>query len=208
MGLQQPYFSMIFRTIKSSIDDTRQTLGLFNKDWNTFKSNFVNAKRKNIKNPLDKYETINLNGGGFKEGISSIFRSKDLNGLKEYNRLVESGLSPMKAYSQTMKGCSEEARKNAVAMAKGKITYEEATKSLGSMGAGAKAAALGLKALSIAGNMIAMWAISEVITRTVSAINDYANSAEIAREKVQCQVIDVLLFNSVLLVYYIYLERM
>lgn len=34
---------MIFKTITSSVDETRKTLALFNKDWNTYKSNWQNA---------------------------------------------------------------------------------------------------------------------------------------------------------------------
>ena len=30
--------SMIFKTIDSSVDNTRKTLALFNKDWNTYKT--------------------------------------------------------------------------------------------------------------------------------------------------------------------------
>ena len=34
---------MIFKTINDSIDGTRKTLALFNKDWNTYKRNWQNA---------------------------------------------------------------------------------------------------------------------------------------------------------------------
>lgn len=34
---------MIFKIINSSVDETRKTLTLFNKDWNTYKRNWQNA---------------------------------------------------------------------------------------------------------------------------------------------------------------------
>ena len=34
---------MIFKTITSSVDESRKTLALFNKDWNTYKTNWQNA---------------------------------------------------------------------------------------------------------------------------------------------------------------------
>lgn len=34
---------MIFKQIDSSVDETRKTLALFNKDWNTYKRNWQNA---------------------------------------------------------------------------------------------------------------------------------------------------------------------
>lgn len=151
--------------MKSSIDDSRQSLGLFSKDWNVFKSNFTNARKTSIEHPIYEDQTIALNGGGFKSGISSIFRSKDLNGLKEYNRYVEAGLHPMKAYSLSMKGCSE-----------------EATKSIKSMGSSSKAAAIGMKALSIASNMIVGMVVIKVVELVATAINNYANRIKYAQE--------------------------
>ena len=35
--------STIFKTITSSVDESRKTLALFNKDWNTYKTNWQNA---------------------------------------------------------------------------------------------------------------------------------------------------------------------
>ena len=47
----------------------------------------------------------------------------------------------------------------------------------------AKAGQVALKGLAIAGNMIAMWAISKVLQITIEKITELANASEIAEEK-------------------------
>lgn len=49
---------------------------------------------------------------------------------------------------------------------------------------GAKAAALGMKALAVAGNMIAMWAITKAIDFVIKGIDNLAHSAEHCKERV------------------------
>lgn len=49
----------------------------------------------------------------------------------------------------------------------------------------AKAASVAMKALAMAGNMIAMWAITAIITKAAEAINNYVHRVEIAREKLE-----------------------
>ena len=52
---------MIFKTINSSVDNTRKTLALFNKDWNTYKTNWQNG----------------FSQSGISGGIKSIFQTKN-----------------------------------------------------------------------------------------------------------------------------------
>lgn len=70
----------------------------------------------------------------------------------------------MKAYKESMMGCTEEAKKNAVAMAKGSMTLEQATKNMGAMSLSAKAGKIALQGLAMAGNMLAFMAITKLIT--------------------------------------------
>ena len=174
-------YSTIFKTMQSSIDKSRQTLGLFNKDWNTFKSNWLIASRKEYNEPI--YDrTLSLQGGGFKSGISSLFNSNDINGLKEYDRLIKSGLSPMKAYKASMMGCTEEAKKNAVAMAKGSMTLQEATKNMDTMSLSAKAGKIAIQGLAMAGNMLVFMAISKLITSMYELTQVSKDVAQKAKE--------------------------
>lgn len=182
---------MIFKTVSDDITGVTKSISIFNSTLSTMK--------KNIKNGQSVAYSI-FNGNKINQ--------KDIQSIINYADAIKNGAKPSEAYKNNLLGCSVAAKQYVVDARKAGKSTDELVDGLKDVPKTSKAATLGLKALSIAGNMIAMWAISEVITRTVSAINDYANSAEIAREKVQCQVIDVLLFNSVLLVYYIYLERM
>ena len=67
---------MIFKTIISSVDETRKTLALFNKDWNTYKSNWQNAN-------------------GIFGKIGSVFTpantisKSDINAIKAYNAQID-----------------------------------------------------------------------------------------------------------------------
>lgn len=165
---------MIFKVIKSSVDESRKSLGLFNKDWNMFKTNWQNAARTSVQNPVypqDRNMTIALQGGGIKSGIASMFKSSDLNGLEYYNRLTQSGVSHMKAYQLALTGCSESVKQNAVAIARGTMSYEEAVASLKQMTAATRVAEFGMKALSIAANMLTFMAISKLITLAIEGID-------------------------------------
>lgn len=55
--------------------------------------------------------------------------------------------------------------------------------SLQQMTIGAKAASVAMKALSIAGNMIAMWAIGEVISFAIKELDNFFNASDKAIEK-------------------------
>ena len=63
--------SMIFKTIDSSVDNTRKTLALFNKDWNTYKTNWQQGFSQN----------------GVAGGIKSIFQSSNSNSVISKDQL-------------------------------------------------------------------------------------------------------------------------
>lgn len=96
----------IFSTIDDSVDKNRKTLALFNKDWDTYKKNWQNST------------------GGINSKLGTIFNSNDINCLKEYNKQLKNGIQPSIAYKNTMSNCTAEAKKNAVAIAKGTTTIE------------------------------------------------------------------------------------
>lgn len=158
---------MVFKTIESSVDKSRTSLALFNKDWNIFKTNWQNAS------------------GGFENKFATIFNSNDVNCLKEYNQQIQAGIKPSVAYKNTMMGCTQEAKKNAVAMAKGTMSYQQATSSIKNMSLSAKAGQIALQGLAMAGNMIAMWVITKVIELVGQAIDNYVNAWENASEAIK-----------------------
>lgn len=81
-----------------------------------------------------------------------------------------------------MVNCTKEAKQNAVAIAKGSMTYEEASASLGHLNLSAKATQVALKGLSIAGNMVASMAIMWAISKGIELFSNWINRAERAKE--------------------------
>jgi len=174
-------YSTIFKTMPSSINKSRQSLALFNKDWNIFKSNWSNATKTSIINQANG-QIVSLNGGNFKAGISSLFTNKDINGLKEYNRLLQAGIAPSQAYKETMKGCTKVARQNAVAIAKGTMTFEQATSSMKTMTLSAKAGKVAFQALAAAGNILVIWGVMKVVSGLYSISKASETVAKKAKE--------------------------
>jgi hypothetical protein len=98
------------------------------------------------------------------------------NGLKEgekwQSRFVQEN-NLTKVSLDDVKNAQNAAKQSAIAYNNG----------LKQMTIGAKAASVGMKALSMAGNMIAAWAIGEVISLVVTGIDNLVHASEKAREK-------------------------
>lgn len=135
---------------------------------------------------------ISTNGmRGLFNSISSAITSKDISNINEYNRLVSvEGVSSQTAWYRTMLSSSKAAQslfddeKNLIRTNNGLILSEEAvTQATKTMTLSAKAAELGMKALSIAGNMILFMAISKGIELAVKGIDNWIHRVEKARER-------------------------
>src|SRR5574344_895536 len=156
----------IFTSVTSSINSSKKSLGLFNKDFNTFKRN---------------WQQYNGNLSG-KSG--TIFKSNDVNSLKAFNQQINSGIPRMQAYNSTMLNCSDYAKNLAKQLATGKITNQEYSASMNSIGISSKIASVGIKALSIAGNALLTWGVTELISLTVKGLDELNNSCEENRKKI------------------------
>ena len=96
-----------------------------------------------------------FNGNFFKR--QNLLSNSDITAIKTYNAEIDKCTTSQTAFYRTMQNTSKEAQ-NVVAAANGnKVVLDGLTKS-------SKAAELGMKALSMAGNMLLMWGISEAIT--------------------------------------------
>ena len=85
------------------------------------------------------------------------------------------GVTSQTAFYRTMDNTSKEAQ-NVVADANGnKVALDGLTKS-------SKAAELGMKALAMAGNMLLMWGVGEVISLVATAIDNYIHRVDNAKE--------------------------
>lgn len=154
---------MIFKTIDSSIDSSRKSITLFNKDWNTYVSNLKNAS-------------------GIKGKAISIISSNDVNCLRAYNQQIINGIKPSQAYKNTMSSCTKEAKQQAVAIAKGTITIDKATESIKKSTLAATANKIAMSAMSIALNIGTFMLISTAVSKLVSVFNDLIHSEENLRQ--------------------------
>ena len=115
-----------------------------------------------------------FNGDFFKE--QNLLSDSDISAIKAYNAEIDKCVTSQTAFNRTMLNTSQQAQ-NVVAAANGnKVALEGMTKA-------SKAAELGMKALSIAGNMIATMAISWVLSEAISWLNDLAHAEENARKR-------------------------
>ena len=139
--------------------------------FKTITDDFGNAK-------LSLNQTVNdlFNGNLFKE--QSILSENDINCLKAYNAEIKRGVTPMTAYYRTMQDASDSAVNMAQAARNMTINLEQIAKS-------SKVAELGLKTLSIAGNMLAMWFISKGIELAVTSLDKFINATKHAAENAQ-----------------------
>ncbi len=164
---------MIFKTITTDLNGAINKIGIFNRSF------------------ADLKNAISVNGiGGLFNSISPAITSKDLSNIREYNRLVSiEGVSSQTAWYRTMLSSSKASQslfddeKNLIRTNNSLILSEEAvTQATNTMTLSAKAAALGMKALSIAGNIILFMAITKSIQLAVKAIDDYVHRLNNAKE--------------------------
>lgn len=149
-------YSMIFKTFNSDIDKSISKIGMFNKSfW---------AMQQDLKHG---------NGIGFSIFGGQSITSKDKQSILDLNTALKNGVKPAKAWATTMTNCSIAAQNQARQCLRTKGDLAELANGLDTTTVSAKAAEIGLKALSIAGNMLLMWGISEVI----SLINECANAS-------------------------------
>lgn len=115
-----------------------------------------------------------FNGDFFKK--TSILSDSDIAALRAYNAEIERGVSPMTAYYRTMQGASD----SAVNMAR---SAGNATVNIEAIGTTSKAATIATKALAVAGNMVAMWLISEGISAAIKLFDSLVTTLNEAKEK-------------------------
>lgn len=105
--------STIFKTINSSVDDTRKTLALFNKDWNTYKTNWQNAN-------------------GFWGKVGSVFAPskstsvapQQLQILKNWNNAVKHGCTNQETFNRIIADADDKTKLYFAGLKKGKGSVE------------------------------------------------------------------------------------
>lgn len=160
------FFSTIFRTFDSSIDNSISKIGAFNKSFWAMKQDLANGHGLGFSV---------FGGGGFAKG--------DAQKILDFNTAYQKGIAPAKAWATTMGNASIAAQNAARNCMKTKGSLTELANGLQSTTIKAKAAELGLKALSVAGNMALSLIASIAISAAIKGIDYLIHKQEKLKEK-------------------------
>ena len=134
---------------------------------------------KTIENINNGTAGIQMGFGNVKDFFKKqdILSESDINAIRLYNGEINSSITSQTAFNDTMLNASEQAQ-NIVASANG------ATVSIENLAGASKAAQMGIKALSLAGNMLVFMAVSKGISMAITAIDNFIHSSEKCKERV------------------------
>ena len=107
---------MIFKQINSSVDETRKTLALFNKDWNTYKSNWQNANGL-----FGKIGSVFSSSKGISNNIIS---NDQLQILRNWNNAVKHGCTNQETFNRIIADADENTKMYFAGLNKGKGSVE------------------------------------------------------------------------------------
>lgn len=163
--------SMIFKTINSSVDNTRKTLSLFNKDWNTYKTNWQQGFSQN----------------GVAGGIKSIFQSSNSNSviskdqlqiLRNWNNAVAHGCTNQETFNRIIKDADSNTKLYFSGLNKGKGSVE----GLKNAQNVAKQSTIGLTLAQTALNAAISLGFTAALMLAVKGLDKLINSAKRASE--------------------------
>lgn len=160
--------SMIFKTITSSVNETRKTLALFNKDWNTYKRNWQNAN-------------------GVFGKIGSVFTpanaitKSDIEAIKAYNSQIDSCVTSQTAFNRTMLNASPAAQNLVASYNGGKVSAQ----GMATAQNAAKTSTIGLTIAQTALNAAIGMGIGLLISLVVKGIDKLVHANEEAIEKAE-----------------------
>ena len=166
--------SMIFTTKNKELVIFGETIGQIKKKW----SDFVTIIGEN--------GLLGENGA-----FSSLFSGKKPNDIltpevlaqfNEFKEKFNSSSLSAEALAEQMENVDSNIIKYAKTCQNGQMTTEGFKASINNMSLSAKAGKVALQALAMAGNMIAMWAISKGIELVVKGIDKLVHSAEYAKK--------------------------
>ena len=159
---------MIFKTINSSVGETRKTLALFNKDWNTYKRNWQNAN-----GALDKI-------GSVFSPANAITKS-DIEAIKAYNSQIDSCITSQTAFNRTMLNTSPAAQNLVASHTGGKVSAQDMAIAQNA----AKASTVGLTIAQTALNAAVGMGIGLFINLVVKGIGNLVHANKEAIEKAE-----------------------
>ena len=137
---------------------------------------------------FEAFERGGING---QDGIIDTFFSKDkkspltpklLSDFENFKKKFNSSTLSAEALAEQLENVDQRIIDYAKTCKNGEMTTEGFKASIDTMSFSAKAGKVALQALAMAGNMVAMWAITEAIGAVVSWLNSYTEAAANAKE--------------------------
>lgn len=161
--------STIFKTINSSVDNTRKTLALFNKDWNTYKTNWQTG--------------FSQNGviGGVKsmfQPTSSVISSEQVQMLRNWNNAVKHGCTNQETFNKIIANADDNTKMYFDGLNKGKGTLD----GLKNAQNATKASTIGLTIAQTALNMAISMGFTAAISLVIKELDKMINHAKRASE--------------------------
>ena len=162
---------MIFKTITSSVDETSKTLALFNKDWNTYQTNWQQR----------------FSQKGFAGGVKSIFQSRSPNSviskdqvqiLRNWNNADVHGCTNQETFNRIIANADDNTKMYFAGLNKGKGSIE----GLKNAQNVAKQSTIGLTITQTALNATIGMGIGLLISLVVKGIDKLIHANEKAEE--------------------------
>ena len=161
----------MFKQIDSSVDKTRKTLALFNKDWNTYKTNWQNAN--GISDKINSiFTSYNAN--------TSVISDEQIRILRNWNNAVMHGCSSQKTFNRIIANADDNTKMYFAGLNKGKGSIEGLKKAQNV----AAQSTIGLTVAQTALNMAMSFGITALISLIIKGYDELANSVENCKKRV------------------------
>ena len=164
---------MIFKTINSSVGETRKTLALFNKDWNTYKRNWQNAN-----GVFGKIGSVFSSSKGTSNNIIS---NDQLQILRNWNNAVKHGCTNQETFNRIIANADENTKMYFAGLNNGKGSVE----GLKNAQNAAETSTIGLAIAQTALNAAIGMGIGLLISLVVKGIDKLVHANEEAIEKAE-----------------------
>lgn len=164
---------MIFKTINSSVGETRKTLALFNKDWNTYKRNWQNAN-----GVFGKIGSVFSSSKGTSNNIIS---NDQLQILRNWNNAVKHGCTNQETFNRIIANANENTKMYFAGLNNSKGSVE----GLKNAQNAAETSTIGLAIAQTALNAAIGMGIGLLISLVVKGIDKLVHANEEAIEKAE-----------------------
>lgn len=160
---------MIFKTIESDATKSGEAITFLDKKISDIWDDFKN--KKGVINSLFKSENFGLS-------------DKQVGILNDWNNAIDKGTLSIEEQTKIIKDADEATQKYFKGLDGGEATLDGLAKATGKVSVGAKAAALGVKALKLALNTLISIGITYAINFIISKLDEFVNAVKNGVEKI------------------------